>query len=68
MAAEIHPPHSQHGAIIDFKSNSDRCVVCFFTIDSNASLRVAQLIQSRANRKRDALKRRWIGWFSETGG
>ncbi len=65
MAIEIDPPHSQQGAIIDFKSNSDRCIACFFSIDSNSRLRVPQLIQAGTNRESDPLKCRWVGWFSE---
>src|SRR6266849_4875664 len=67
MAIEAHPAHSQQGAIVDFEPNGDSCVARFLTRDSNARIRVAQLIQRCANREGNTMKRRWIGWFSEAG-
>src|SRR5260370_76061 len=67
MAIETHPAHSQQGAIVDFEPNGDSCVARFLTRDSNARIRMAQLIQPCANCEGDPMKRRWIGWFSEAG-
>src|SRR5260370_37479701 len=65
MAVETHPPHSQQGAVIDFKPDAHSCVARFFTRDSDIRIRMAQLIQSSANRDGSPMKRRWIGWFAE---
>src|ERR1700674_764451 len=65
MAIEVHPAHSQQGAIVDFESNGERSIPRLLTRDCDARLRVAQLIQTGANREGNPLKRRWIGWFSK---
>ena len=64
MTIEIDPAHTQQGTISNLKANGDSCIARFLTGDSNARLRMAQLIQRGANRKSDSLKRRGIGWFS----
>src|SRR5260370_16081069 len=68
VSNEFPLPHLHEMAIVDFQSDGYPRVLRFLPPDSNARIRVAELIQPGANRECYPLKRRWIGWFSEPGG
>jgi len=63
MAVEAHPAHSQQWPIVDFESDGDSGVTCFLTRDSNARVRMAQLIQAGANRQGNSLQYHLIRRF-----
>jgi len=67
VADEVQLPYGQMSAIVDFEPDGYRRVLRFLPLDSNTRFRVAQLIQTGANREGNPLERRWIGWFSKAG-
>src|ERR1700682_49195 len=54
-------------AIVDFESNGYRRVLRHLSLDLNVRFRVAQLIQTGANRQGNPLKCWRIQWLSKAG-